>query len=301
MGKKSSRKMKFKNSLVAYAFMLPALIFLVIFVFYPIVYSLPLAFFDYSVIGKTHFVGWANFAKAINDSEFWISIKNVIIFSLIVPVIQILSILLAILVNKNIPGIKLFRVLFYIPVVTSMVAVAITWNFIFDPSGLLNTFLLNHGIIKNPIMFLQDPKLALLTMMFITIWQGLGYYMMIYLAGLQSLPKDVEEAGMIDGANKFTILFKIKIPLLKPYVWLCSFMSILSAVQVFDVVYVLAPTGEPNNATLVPNLFSFNKAFVDFNFGYSAAIGILIAIVTTALSVVVFIYGNKGGMSYNNG
>lgn len=292
---------KLRNSIVAYAFMLPALILLIIFVFYPIIYSLPLAFTDYSAIGTTHFVGWANFSKAISDADFWISIKNVLVFCLIVPVIQVLSILLAVLVNKKIPGIKFFRVLYYIPVVTSMVAVSITWNFIFDESGLINKFLMNLHIIKEPLMFLQSSSLALLCMMFITIWQGLGYYMMIYLAGLQSLPQDVEEAGMIDGAGKLTILFKIKVPLLKPYVWYCSLMSVISAVQVFDIVYVLAPEGQPNKATLVPNLFSFNKAFVDFNFGYSAAIGLLIAIVTTALSAIVFAYGNKGGMSYNNG
>lgn len=293
-------KKKMRNTLVAYTFMGPALILLIIFVFYPIIYSFPLAFFDYSIIGKTHFIGWDNFIRAINDAEFWISVKNSVLFVLVVPPIQILSILLAILVNKDIPGIKFFRVLFYIPVVTSMVAVSITWGFIFNPSGILNTFLLNNGFIKDPIMWLGSPQLALGSLMFITIWQGLGYFMMIYLAGLQSIPKDVEEAGMIDGANAFTILFKIKIPLLKPYVWFCTLMSILSAVGVFDIVYVLT-SGGPADATMVTNVYSFQKAFVDFNFGYSAAIGLMLSVVTTALSVFVFIYGRKGGMSHNNG
>lgn len=281
---------------MAYIFMAPALILLIIFVFYPIIYSFPLAFYDYSIVGKTVFIGWDNFTRAINDTQFWISVKNSVIFVLVVPPIQLFSILLALLVNKKIPGIKIFRVLFYIPVVTSMVAVSIIWGFIFAPNGIINSFLISHGAIKEAILWLASPKLALLSLMFITMWQGVGYFMMIYLAGLQSIPAELEEAAKIDGANKFYILFRVKIPLLKPFVWLCSLMSILSAVGVFDIVYVLT-NGGPNNATLVTNVYSFQKAFSDFSFGYSSAIGLLVAIVTTGLSAIIFVYGNKGGMS----
>lgn len=291
-----------RDNLIAYAFMAPALVILIVFVFYPIVYSIPLAFFDYSVMGKTTYVGWANFLKALNDNEFWIAIKNSATFVLVVPPLQVLSILLALLVNRKLPGISLFRALYYIPVVTSMIAVTITWYWIFKADGVLNTFLMSTGLISEPVLWLDSTKLALPSLMFITLWQGLGYYMMLYLAGLQSIPGDMEEAATIDGANKFTTFVKIKVPLLKPYVWFCSLMSILSAVSVFDVVYALKEgDGAPNNATLVANLFSFRKAFVNFEFGYSAAIGLLVSIVTTALSIAVFIYGKKGGMGYYDG
>lgn len=293
----SKSKKKLKQTFIAYCFMIPALIILALFVFYPIIYSLPLAFYDYSILGETRFIGWDNFSRAIHDTEFWISIKNSALFVLVVPPIQVFAILLATLVNRKLPGIKFFRALYYIPVVTSMIAVSLTWKWIFNPDGILNNFLITNGIIKEPIMWLASSKLALFSLMFITIWQGLGYYMMIYLAGLQSIPKDIEEAAIVDGANKVQTLFKIRIPLLKPYVWFCSLMSILSAVGVFDVVYVITGGG-PNNATLVTNLYSFNKAFSDFSFGYSAAVGLLVSIVTTALSAIVFVYGRKGGMSY---
>lgn len=294
-----SKKKKMKKSLIAYAFMAPALIILIMFVFYPIIYGIPLAFTDYSVVGSTHFVGWTNFTRAIHDKQFLMAIRNSVLFVLIVPPIQILALLLAVLVNKKLPGIKIFRVLFYIPVVTSMVAVSIIWGWIFNSDGLINSFLMSHHLIKSSILFLSSPKLALPSLMFITLWQGLGYYMMIYLAGLQSLPKDVEEAAMVDGASKFKTLIKIKIPLLKPYVWLCTFISILSAVGVFDVVYVLT-NGGPNDSTMVINLYSFQKAFVDFNFGYASAVGLIAAIIMTALSAFIFVYGKKGGMSYYN-
>jgi putative chitobiose transport system permease protein len=293
-----AKKKKTRNTLIAYAFMAPALILLIVFVFLPIIYSIPLAFFDYSVIGETKFIGWANFSRAINDNEFWISIKNSLMFVLVVPPIQILSILLALLVNRKLRGISIFRALFYIPVVTSMIAVSITWDWIFRPNGVINTFLMNIGLLKMPVLWLADPKLALLSMMFITLWQGLGYYMMIYLAGLQSIPVELEEAAMVDGANKSQTLFKIKIPMLKPYVWFCSLVSVLAAVRVFDVIFALKDDGGPNNATLVSSLFTYRKAFVNFEFGYSAAIGLLVSIVLAALSAIVFMYGKRGGMGY---
>ncbi|HBM81052.1 MAG: sugar ABC transporter permease [Clostridiales bacterium] len=293
------RNKKIKDTMVAFAFMAPALILLIVFLFYPIIYSLPLAFYDYSIVGQTKFIGWDNFTRALHDNEFWISIKNSVTFVLVVPPIQILSILLAILVNRKLPGIKFFRALFYIPVVTSMIAVSIIWGFLFDPDGIINGFMISHGWINEPIYYLQNPSLAMPSIMFITLWQGLGYYMMLYLAGLQSIPAEIEEAALVDGANKFKTFFKIKIPLLKPYVWFCTFISLLSAVGVFDIVFALT-SGGPNNATLVTNYYSYTKAFTDFNFGYSAAIGLLLSIVTTILSIAVFIYGKRGGMTYSD-
>lgn len=273
--------------------MAPALFLLIFFVFVPIIGSLPLMFFDYSVLGKTEFTGLDNFIKLFGDQEFRKALFNSILFVVIVPVIQILSILLALLVNRKLFGIALFRTLFYIPVVTSMVAVSIMWGFLFDSNGAINTLLMKMGAIAKPLGFLASTKTAMLCIMFITIWQGLGYYMMLYLGGLQSVPKELEEASWVDGANSLQALIKIKIPMLKPYIWFCSLNSVISAVGVFDVVYVLTKGG-PNDATNVINYYSYVKAFQDFEFGYAAAIGAVQAVITTILSIVVFAYGKKG-------
>lgn len=287
-----------KQTLTAYGFMLPALCILFLFVIVPIVGSLVLMFFDYSVLGKTEFIGFDNFIRAFKDREFIISIKNSILFVVIVPIIQVLAILLALLVNRKLPGMAIFRTLYYIPVVTSMVAVSIMWGFIFDSSGVINTALKDIGLISQPLGFLNSKDTAMLCLMFITIWQGLGYYMMMYLAGLQSIPAELSEAATIDGANAWQTIFKIKVPMLKPYIWICTLNSVISAIGVFDVVFVLTKGG-PNNATMVINYYSYTKAFGDFQFGYAAAIGAVQAIVTTALSIVVFAYGKKGGMTNN--
>lgn len=292
-GKQNTRKIR--ETLKAYGFMMPALVLIILFTVVPIVGSLILMFFDYSVLGETKFVGIQNFVKAFQDRVFLIAVKNSILFVVVVPVIQILSILMAVLVNRKIPGMGVFRVLFYIPVVTSMVAVSIMWGFIFDSNGIVNSLLKNAGIISMPLGFLKDKNTAMLCIMFITVWQGLGYYMMLYLAGLQGIPKELCEAARIDGANAVKVFTKVKLPLLKPYIWFCSLNSVISAIGVFDVVFVLTKGG-PNDATMVINYYSYTKAFTDFQFGYAAAIGAIQAVVTTALSIVVFVYGNRGGM-----
>lgn len=289
-------KRKLHRTITAYAFMMPALVLLILFTIVPIIGSLILMFYDYSVLGTTKFVGFQNFIDAFSDREFLISIKNSIIFVVIVPVIQILSIFLALLVNRKLPGMGFFRTLYYIPVVTSMVAVAIMWGFIFDSSGIANTFLLEHNIISQPLGFLNSKNSAMPCLMFITVWQGLGYYMMMYLAGLQGIPEELSEAARIDGATSLQVINKIKIPLLKPYIWFCTLNSVISAIGVFDVVFVLTKGG-PNDATMVINYYSYTKAFGDFQFGYAAAIGMVQAVVTTIISIVVFLYGKKGGMT----
>lgn len=287
-------KIKTKQNIKAYLFMAPALLILTVFVITPIVGSFPLMFYDYSVVGRTRFIGVNNFVRAFGDREFWIAIKNSFIFVLIVPVLQILAVLMAILVNRKIFGISIFRTLFYIPVITSMVAVSIMWGFLFNSSGVINTVLINMGIISQPMGFVNDSKTAMLCIMFITIWQGIGYYMMLYLAGLQSVPKELEEAALVDGANGVQTFIKVRLPLLKPYIWFCSLNSVISAIGVFDVVYVLSKGG-PDNATMVINYYSYTKAFTDFEFGYASAIGAVQALITTSLSIFIFIYGNKGG------
>ena len=292
-------KVKLRNTVVAWGFMLPAMIILAIFVFYPIIYSIPLAFTNYSVFAETKFVGLANFRRLFADKDFYTSLKNSLIFVIVVPILQLLSIALAVLMNKKLRGTTFFRVMVYLPVVTSMVAVAIIWKFIFDPNGVLNTFLMEAGIIDSPIRFLSSAKLALPTMMAITIWQGLGYYMMIYLSALQHFPEDLVEAAVLDGASPWTIFWRIRLPLLQPQIWFCSMMSTIAALGVFDVVFTMTNgSGGPNKSTYVINLYSYIQAFNKFDFGYSAAIGLVFAVLTTAFSIALELYNRKAGDIY---
>ena len=288
--------MKTKNKWVPYLFMAPALIILGVFVIYPIVYSIPLSFMEYSVIGTTKFVGLSNFKMAMSDSDFWIAMKNSIIFVGMVIPLQLIAIIIANLVNKKLKGIVIFRILYYIPVVTSMVAVGIIWKFLLDPTGFINTVLKSLGFTKDVIYFLDDKRLALFVLMLITIWQGIGYYMMMYLGGLQNISDELIEAARLDGAKEWKILFKIKIPLLKPYIWICSLTSLIAALGVFDIVFTMTKGG-PDKSTLVMNYYSYNVGFQNFNFGYASALGLILSVVVLLFSIVLFIYQRRGGMT----
>ncbi|MDD4850850.1 MAG: sugar ABC transporter permease [Gemmiger sp.] len=292
-------KVKLRNTVTAWAFMAPAIIILLVFVFYPIVFSVPLAFTNYSVFAETKFVGMANFERLVKDPDFWVSLKNSCLFVIVVPILQVLSIALAVLLNKKLPGTPIFRVLAYLPVVTSMVAVSIIWKFIFDPNGILNGLLMSWGWIQEPIRFLSSSTLALPTMMAITIWQGLGYYMMIYLSALQHFPEELVEAAVLDGASGWKIFWKIRIPLLQPQIWLCSMVSTIAALGIFDVVFTITNgTGGPNKSTYVINFYSYLQAFNKFDFGYSAAIGIVLAVLTMVFSLVLNYYNKKAGEDF---
>lgn len=293
-------KLRTRTTFFAWLFMTPALVMLALFVFLPILGSIPLVFYDYSMIGNVEFIGWDNFRRAVSDGTFHIAIVNTITFVAVVPVIQLCSIALANLVNRALRGIVVYRTLFYIPVITSMVAVSIMWSFLFDAHGIINTWIMEWGLTDQPLGFVNSSKTAMMCIMFITLWQGLGYYMMLYLAGLQSIPSEIVEAARTDGANGLHVFFRIKIPMLKPYIWFCSLNSVISAVAIFDPIFVMTQGG-PNNATMVINYYSYVRAFKDFEFGYSATIGLVQAVVTGLLSIIVFVYGRQnGGMTYGN-
>lgn len=289
-------KSKWRSTMVAWAFMAPAMAILLVFVFYPIVFSIPLAFTNFSVFGTTEFVGLNNFKRLVADSDFWKAFWNSCRFVIVVPILQLLSILLALVLNRKMPGSKFFRILYYLPVVTSMVAVAIIWKFIFDPNGIMNTWLLQVGLIKQPMRFLSSSRLALSTMMAITIWQGLGYYMMIYLSALQTFPEELMEAARIDGASAWRSFWRIRLPLLQPTIWFCSLVSVIAAVGVFDVVFTITNgTGGPDKATYVINFYAYYQAFTKFDFGYSATVGIVLAMLTCLFSIVLNYYNKKAG------
>ncbi|WP_025684667.1 carbohydrate ABC transporter permease [Paenibacillus maysiensis] len=284
------------ESFTAWAFMTPGLLLLAVFVFWPIIYSIPLALTDYSVISDTHYVGLDNFEAAFKDRNFLISIWNSLVYVLIVPFLQIFSILMAVLVNSRIPGIKIFRTTYYIPVVTSMVAVALIWSWLLGKNSVVNYLLMQAGLISKDIHWLSDSSLALYVLMFITMWKGLGYYMMLYLAGLQNIPQDLYEAARVDGASRWRLIAHITLPLLRPYILFCTLISLMAAIRVFDEVYVLTKGG-PGTATLTSSLYIFQKGMEQFNFGYASALGLIVGAMIAVLSIIVFRFNRKGGVN----
>lgn len=288
-----------RQALVGWLFILPTVIIFGTFVLFPIFLSVPLAFFNISLQLEPTFVGLSHFRRLVGDANFWNAMQNSLLYLAVVPPLQLLSIILAVLLDRKLPGVGAFRTMYYIPVVTSMVAVAITWKWLYGDRGLINGFLAALGVIHplEPIGFLTDPRVALWAVMAVTLWKGLGYYMVIYLAGLQSIPKELGEAAQIDGANPFQNLWFVTIPLLRPYVLLCSLLSTIAALRVFDEVWVMT-RGGPIDSTMVANVYLYRTGFSDFQFGYAAAVGLALGVVVLTASIGVFFFNRRGGLNY---
>jgi len=284
-----------QTTLVAYLFLLPALVLLGVFTFYPMAFGTLLAFTEYNVLSPPRWVGVANFRQLAQDGAFWVALRNSLRYLVVVPAIQTASLLLATLVNRRLAGIVLFRVAYYVPVITSFTVAGLMWNWMYSQYGVVNWVLLRLGLIARPFDWLNHPTLALYAVMFVTFWKGIGYYMVLYLSGLQAIPQELEEAARIDGATRVRVFFRITLPLLRPSILLCTLLSTLAAIKVFEEVYVMTGGG-PFGSTYTAFLYVYNKAFQDFRFGLAAASSLVIAAASLVLSLVHFHVLREGGL-----
>ncbi|GAA5525510.1 lactose transport system permease protein LacF [Microbulbifer aestuariivivens] len=278
--------MERKFSLVPYLFLVPACSIIGAFVLYPMLHAIAASLTDYNMITESRFVGLANYEKLSRDPFFWNSLKNTLLYLLVVvPFLVIAPIFLALLVNKSLAGVKVFRAIFYLPVITSLVVTGLIWKWVYEEQGILNYFLTASGITDNPVAFLTDPANALFSVMAVTIWTGLGYYMVIYLAGLQSIPKHLYEAAEVEGISKWRQTLYITIPLLKPSIAVVAVMSSIAAMKVFEEVYVMTQGG-PLDATKTLVYFIYQSAFEEFEMGYASAAGVVLFLLTLCLSLI---------------
>ncbi|KIA80174.1 carbohydrate ABC transporter permease [Chromobacterium amazonense] len=278
-----------KTTLQAYLFLAPALLLLLVFSFWPVGFGSFLAFTRYNLIDAPQWVGWDNFRDLFGDELFLSALKNSALYLLVVPVIQVLAILLAVLVNNNLPGIKLFRAAYYLPVVTSVSVIGIIWNFMYTEDGVLNAVLRWLHLINDPVGWLSDDHIALFAVMFITVWRGIGWYMVLYLAGLQSIPADVHEAAQLDGAGRWQRFWRITVPLLAPTILLCSVMSVLAAVKAFEEVQILTKGG-PMQSTYTALYYAYEFGIKSLNFGRALAASLVMSAFCIVLAWLNFRY-----------
>ncbi|MBL1226992.1 carbohydrate ABC transporter permease [Enterococcus sp. BWR-S5] len=282
-----SKSLKRKNLLTAYSFIAPNFIGFFIFTLIPVVFSLILAFMEWDSFSAPKFVGLNNFIKMIGDETFWISFKNTILYTVgVVPLTLLFSLGLAILLNQKVKGMKFFRTAFFFPYVTSLVAIAVVWNMLFHPTmGPINQFL--KLIIDNPPGWTSSSQWALFAIILVSVWRGMGYYMILYLAGLQSIPKELYEAASMDGATKWKQFMNVTLPSLKPTTFFVTIMLVINCFKIFDLVQVMT-AGGPGRSTNVLVYTIYNEAFVKFNFGYASAIALVLFIIVLTITVVQF-------------
>ncbi len=286
-----------RTTLIAYLFLTPALVLLAVFTFSPVLIGTALSLFDYDIINPPRYIGLRHFQQLAGDRYFWIAVSNSLKYILVVPVIQLCAILLAVVTNRRMRAIRFFRSAYYIPVITSWPVVGIMWSWMYDQQGVINYLLQTLHVIDRPITWLSHPTLTLYAVMFVTLWKGLGWYMVIYLAGLQAIPQEYEEAAMIDGASKPRVFWHVTIPLLRPYILLGSVLSTIAALKVFEEIYVMT-RGGPFYSTYTMFMYIFDQAFQDLNVGYAAALAVVLAGAILVFSVINFRLFRRGGLEW---
>lgn len=274
-----------RETVTFYILIAPWLIGLLVFVLGPMIASLLLGFTHWDILTPPRWIGLGNYVNMIQDPLFWQSLKVTMVYSVMaVPLGMLVSLGMALLLNQNVRGMRLFRTLFYLPSVVSGIAVLILWLYIFNPTvGLLNAFLADFGI-KGPA-WVFSPTWALPSMVIMSLW-GAGGGMLIWLAGLKGIPDYLYESAKIDGAGTWQRFRLITLPMLSPTIFFNLITGIIGALQSFNQAYVMT-NGGPLNATLFYNLYLFNNAFVDFNMGYASAMAWVLFLIILVLSLLV--------------
>lgn len=281
INKKSERR-------AAYLFVIPAVILLLAFLVYPALQTVRYAFTDYNIMRPDwiKFCGFNNFIELFQDENFWIAVKNTLYFTIVVvPFQTFLALGLALLISSKRKGVAIFRAAYFSPQVTSMVVVAILWTVMYNSnpdSGLLNALLVKLGM--EPCGFLNDPKTAMNSIIFMSAWQGAGYQMMIFLAGLQGIPKEQYEAASIDGANKIKSFFYVTLPGLKNVISYVVMITVIQAMKLFTQPYVMTKGG-PQNSTRTLVYYIYEQGFQKRNFGYACAVAAVFFVIVISLSL----------------
>ncbi|PQD14589.1 sugar ABC transporter permease [Enterococcus faecalis] len=276
---------KKNNALWISLFLLPSLMGFLVFIIYPVFYSLGVSFTDWDLINPMKFVGIKNYQSLVNDSTFWKSLKNTFLFIIgYLPSVMIIGLLVALLLNSKLCLKPVFRGVYFLPVVTSWVAVSLVWKWLFNPKyGLINYFLTMIGL-HGP-NWLNDPKTAMLAIIITSVWKDIGFIMVLYLGGLQNISVSLYEAADIDGADKWHQFWKITLPMLKQTTFFVSMISLINSFQVFDQVNIMT-AGGPGDATTVLVQNIYNSAFKYSEMGYAAAMSWILFLIILVVSVV---------------
>lgn len=276
-----------KNKFTLFLFILPALLIYILFQIVPMLLALYFSVMDWNGIAGSElsFVFLDNFKRAFTNKDFLLSLKNMfrmVFFSVLfhTPI----ALLLAVAINTKLRGYRFFKTLYFVPTVFPLTSVGLMWYFIFMPTGALNGFLKAIGLTSWVSAWLVQPQTAMNMIIFVNIWVGIGYYMVILLAGLTTIPNELYEAAAIDGANRRQNFFFITIPNLKSILIMCITMDIIGTVKLFDLVFAMTGGG-PNGLTNLPTTLLYNEAFKYNHYGLGSAIGIIILVICLVLTI----------------
>jgi multiple sugar transport system permease protein len=278
---------KRKEKITTFVFILPWLVSFCIFVLYPIVFSICVSMTDYSgLTWDMRFVGFSNYARAFKDRVFLKALSNTFLFVLItVPATTVISLFLAVLLTSGIKFKRLFQAGYFLPSVISMVVISMIWLYIYSATGPLNTLLRSLGFDVPARSWLASERTALGSIMVMDVWSAVGYYTVLFVAGLQSLPLQLYEAARIDGATKWQIFKRITLPLLKPTILFVVSINSIRSFQIFTEIFTLTGGG-PANSTQTIVHYLYDVSFRKFEMGYGSAIAYVLFFIVLAITVI---------------
>ena len=293
MAKAEKKKLsgrKRDERVAAYIFVAPAVILLIAFLVVPMIYTVYFSGFKYQIMrpDAMKFIGLENYQKLFSDKNFWLALKNTVYFTVIVVPCQCaLALALALLVSKKFRGVAVFRTMYFAPQLTSMVVISVLWSVLYNANpntGLINSILISLGM--SPIKFLSDASTAMNSIIFMSAWQGAGYQMMIFLAGLQGIPRDQYEAASVDGATKFKQFLYITIPGLKGTIKYVIMITMIQAMKLFTQPYIMTQGG-PKNSTKTLVYYIYTQGFQKGNFGYACSIAAVFFVIVVCMSMAM--------------
>ena len=282
---KSRRKFLGSEAFYGYLFISPMMLGFLLVMLFPLVYSIYMSLTDWQLLGDPNFIGTENYQRLVNDPDFLVVLKNTLIFAVgLVPINIVLALILALLLQRNLPGIGLFRTAIFIPVMTSIVVWSIIWKYMFGTDeGFINQILAIFGI--NGPAWLYDPDLAMGAVIVVSALKNVGLNMVLFLAALQQVDKNLYEASRLDGANKVKQFWHVTLPMITPTVFLTLILTVIGSMKVFGQIYVMT-NGGPGNHTKVLVYYIWENAFKLFDFGYASAIAIVLFVIILVFTLI---------------
>ena len=285
---RGNRKQARRNTLIGWTFILPNFLGFLAFTLIPVLAAFALSFMEWTSFSAPRWVGLANFQRMVQSDTFWVALRNTVLYALgHVPLTMALALVLALLLNRKLKGIGFFRVAIFFPYITSLVAVAVVWNMLFSPdSGPINQFLHAVGIANAP-GWTSSSDWAMPAVIITSVWRDMGYYMILYLAGLQAIPTELYEAAEVDGASPWQRFWNVTLPSLRSTTFFVVVMLTVSSFKVFDLIVVMT-NGGPGRATTVLSQLIYQEGIGEGKFGYSSAISLVLFVIVLTVTVLQF-------------
>lgn len=288
---KKGRK-RIAEKAVPYLMIAPAMIIVGVFMIYPIVYMIYLGFFDWDMLSDKVFVGLDNYITMFTDKKFWQVVGNTFTFMIMmVPPCLIISLLLAVYLKKNTFINKLIQNAIFLPNIVSLVSISFIWMWMMDSDmGLFNYLLGLLGI--DPVNWLGDKRTAMLSLVIVNVWKNLGYYTLIFIAALQSIPKYLYESAELDRANRHRVFLKITLPMISPTIFFMALMGIISSFKTFEAISLMT-SGGPANSTNTIVYYLYQQGFTYYKIGYASAVGVVLMLLVGLLTLIYFLVVSK--------